>query len=110
MQILGERLLCISSVVDQGDPFLFQAQIILNTGGIRPALKSELTLYRCPFHSKFVETILSKLMDPPYFPVRYSGIKAKMEYLGAFSSEFEIGSVIVTPIQINFYIHDKNDS
>ncbi len=67
----------------------------------------ELTLYRCPFHSKFVETILSKLMAPPYFPVRYSEIKAKMEYLGAFTTEFEIGSVTVTPIQIN---HPDNGS
>jgi phosphoribosyl 1,2-cyclic phosphodiesterase len=61
----------------------------------------ELMLYRCPFHSKFVETILSKLMAPPYFPVRYSGIKAKMKYLGAFTTAFEIGSVTVTPIELN---------
>ena len=63
--------------------------------------KVEVTLYRCPFHSKFVETILSKLMAPPYFPVRYSEIKAKMEYLEAFTTAFEIGSVTVTPIQLN---------
>lgn len=67
----------------------------------------ELTLYRCPFHSKFVETILSRLMAPPYFPVRYSEIKAKMKYLGALTTEFEIGSVTVTPIKIN---HPDNGS
>jgi phosphoribosyl 1,2-cyclic phosphodiesterase len=69
--------------------------------------KVELMLYRCPFHSKFVETILSKIMAPPYFPVRYSEIKAKMEYLGAFTTEFEIGSVTITPIQLN---HPDNGS
>jgi ribonuclease BN (tRNA processing enzyme) len=69
--------------------------------------KVKLMLYRCPFHSKFVETILSMLMAPPYFPVRYSEIKAKMEYQGAFTTEFEIGSVTVTPIQLN---HPDNGS
>ena len=69
--------------------------------------KVKLMLYRCPFHSKFVETILSKIMAPPYFPVRYSEIKAKMEYQGAFTTEFEIGSVTVTPIQLN---HPDNGS
>ena len=69
--------------------------------------KVKLVLYRCPFHRKFVETILSVLMAPPYFPVRYSEIKAKMEYQGAFTTEFEIGSVTVTPIQLN---HPDNGS
>ena len=68
---------------------------------------AEFRMYRCPFHSKFVETILSKIMTPPNFPVRYSEIKAKMEYLGAFTTKFEIGSVTVTPIQIN---HPDNGS
>lgn len=62
---------------------------------------TELKMYRCPFHSKFVETILSKIMTPPSFPVRYSQITAKMEYLGAFTTEFEIGSVTITPIPIS---------
>ena len=69
--------------------------------------KVQLILYRCPFHNKFVETILSKLMARPYFPVRYSEIKARMQYLGAFTTEFEIGSVTVTPIQLN---HPDNGS
>ncbi len=69
--------------------------------------KVKLMLYRCPFHSKFVETILSMLMAPPNFPVRYSEIKAKMEYQGAFTTEFKIGSVTVTPIQLN---HPDNGS
>ena len=68
---------------------------------------AEFRMYRCPFHSKFVETILSKIMTPPSFPVRYSETKAKMEYLGAFTTKFEIGSVTITPIRLN---HPDNGS
>jgi len=34
-------------------------------------------------------------------PVRYSEISAKMEYIGTFTSAFEIGSVTITPIPIS---------
>ena len=63
--------------------------------------QAEFMMYRCPFHSKFVETILSRIMTPPSFPVRYSKISAKMEYVGASVSSFEIGSVTITPIPIS---------
>ena len=63
--------------------------------------QAEFMMYRCPFHDEFVETIFSKIMTPPSFPVRYSEISAKMEYLDALNSAFEIGSVTVTPIPIS---------
>lgn len=63
--------------------------------------KTRLTMYRCPFHSDFVETILSSIMTPPKFPVRYSGINAEIKYVGAFTTKFEVGSVMVTPIPIS---------
>ncbi|MGD2271060.1 MAG: MBL fold metallo-hydrolase [Desulfobacterales bacterium] len=62
---------------------------------------SEFQMHRCPFHSKFVATILSKVMAPPNFPVKYTDIRAKMTYLEACPMEFEIGSVKVTPIPIS---------
>ena len=62
---------------------------------------SEFRLHRCPFHSKFVETILSKVMAPPNFPVKYADIKAKMTYIEACPTEFEIGSVKVVPIPLS---------
>jgi phosphoribosyl 1,2-cyclic phosphodiesterase len=40
-------------------------------------------------------------MAPPNFPVKYTDIKAKMTYLQACPTEFEIGSVKVTPIPIS---------
>jgi len=69
--------------------------------------KSKFRMYRCPFHSEFVETFLSRIMTPPSFPVRYSDISAKIEYVGAFTSAFEIGSVTITPIPIS---HPNNGS
>ena len=62
---------------------------------------AELKMHRCPFQDKFVETILSKVMAPPNFPIRYSDIKAKIDYLEVSPKEFEIGSVTVTPIPIS---------
>jgi phosphoribosyl 1,2-cyclic phosphodiesterase len=58
-------------------------------------------MHGCPFHSKFVETILSKVMAPPYFPVKYADIKAQMSYQEAWPTEFEIGSVTVIPIALS---------
>ena len=69
--------------------------------------RTELRMHRCPFHSKFVETILSRVMAPPNFPVKYSDIKAKMEYIDACPMEFDIGSVRVIPIALS---HPNNGS
>jgi phosphoribosyl 1,2-cyclic phosphodiesterase len=63
--------------------------------------QSELQMHRCPFHSKFVETVLTKVMSPPTFPVKYSEITASLHYENACPLEFEIGSVTITPIPIS---------
>jgi len=63
--------------------------------------RAELRMHRCPFHSKFVETILSKVMAPPNFPVKYSDLKAKITYEPACPEAFNIGSVSVTPIPLS---------
>lgn len=68
---------------------------------------SEFIMHKCPFHSKFVETILSKVMTPPNFPVRYSDLKANMVYPDACPASFEIGSVTITPIPLS---HPNNGS
>ena len=62
---------------------------------------SKLHMHRCPFHSKFVETILSRVMAPPNFPVKYSDIKADIDYKDACPTDFEIGSVQVVPIALS---------
>jgi len=63
--------------------------------------EARLQMHRCPFHSKFVETILTRIMAPPNFPVRYSDIKAEITYEDACPAAFEIGSVQITPIPIS---------
>jgi phosphoribosyl 1,2-cyclic phosphodiesterase len=62
---------------------------------------STIRMHRCPFHNKFVETILTKIMSPPNFPVKYSDITAQITYLEACPTEFEIGSVTVVPIALS---------
>lgn len=62
---------------------------------------AELLMHRCPFHSKFVETVLSKVMAPPTFPVKYTEVKAKITYEDACPNTFEIGSVSITPIPLS---------
>ncbi|MBW2200597.1 MAG: MBL fold metallo-hydrolase [Deltaproteobacteria bacterium] len=67
----------------------------------------EFQMYRCPFANKFVETILSKVMVAPYFPVNYADLNAKIVYAEACPNRFEIGSVTVIPISIS---HPNNGS
>jgi len=62
---------------------------------------SRFQMHGCPFHSQFVESILSTIMAPPNFPVKYGDVKARMTYEKACPQEFEIGSVAVTPIPIS---------
>lgn len=62
---------------------------------------TKLEMHRCPFHSKFVETILTKVMSPPSFPVKFSEIKAKTVYEEACPYTFEIGSVAITPVPLS---------
>lgn len=65
------------------------------------AKDAELLMHRCPFQKTFVETMLSKVMTPPNFPIRYSDVRAKIEYELACPSRFDIGSVTVIPIPIS---------
>lgn len=63
--------------------------------------RSTIRIYPCPFHTKFIETILSKVMAPPNFPVKYSDITAQISYHDANPTEFSIGSLSVAPIAIS---------
>ncbi len=60
-----------------------------------------LRMHKCPFHDKFVENLLPKLMSPPNFPVKFSNLKANIYYEEAYSKEFKIGSVSIIPIPIS---------
>ena len=55
----------------------------------------------CPFAQKYVETMLSKVMSPPNFPVRYGDIKARIHYEPVCPEHFEIGTVSLVPIRLS---------
>ena len=55
----------------------------------------------CPFAQKYVETMLSRVMSEPNFPVRYADIHARVRYEPACAERFEIGTVSVTPIRLS---------
>lgn len=61
----------------------------------------EIRMHRGAFHKKFMESMFSRVMAPPNFPVRFSDLKAKLVYLEGHPKKFEIGSVTVIPIQIS---------
>ena len=62
---------------------------------------AKLRMHGCPFHSQFVESILSTVMAPPNFPVKYDDLKAQLRYEKACPQKFDIGSISVTPIAIS---------
>ncbi|MBR9980709.1 MAG: MBL fold metallo-hydrolase [Desulfatitalea sp.] len=61
----------------------------------------EIRMHRGPFHKKFMESMFSKVMAPPNFPVRYSDLKAKIVYQEGRPEKFEIGSVTVVPTPLS---------
>ncbi|NOY68342.1 MAG: MBL fold metallo-hydrolase [Deltaproteobacteria bacterium] len=63
--------------------------------------ESEILMHRCPFPGKYVESIVTKLMRPPHFPVRYSDLTATVIYRKGCPEAFDIGSVRITPIPLS---------
>lgn len=62
---------------------------------------TRIQIYRGPFVGKFVETMLSRVMAPPNFPVKYSDLKAKIVYKKTSSVKFTIGSITVETIPLS---------
>ena len=63
--------------------------------------ESSVYMQRCPFPGKYIETIVTKLMRPPHFPVRYSDLKASIFYRNGCPGPFSIGSVDITPVPLS---------
>jgi ribonuclease BN (tRNA processing enzyme) len=63
--------------------------------------QAELILHKCPFQSRFVETILSKVMSPPTFPVRYQDLAAQIRYEDACPIDFTIDDITITPVPLS---------
>ena len=63
--------------------------------------QSEIKVYRCPFQGQYVEKMISKVLSPPNFPVKYSDISAKITYEEGCSDLFEIDSIKIIPIRLS---------
>ncbi|MGB8718260.1 MAG: MBL fold metallo-hydrolase [Desulfobacterales bacterium] len=61
----------------------------------------ELQIFKCPFPNRYVTKMISSVMAPPHFPLRFSDLKAQITYLDACPKRFEAGSVAITPIALS---------
>jgi len=63
--------------------------------------QTDIRLQGCPFAQKYVETMISTVMSPPNFPVRYIDIKANIRFEPVCPERFEIGTVSIIPIPLS---------
>ncbi|MHB9098458.1 MAG: MBL fold metallo-hydrolase [Syntrophales bacterium] len=69
----------------------------------RPIYFSEthIKLFGCPFAQASVKGMISRIMAPPNFPVRFEEITAEISYQETCQDTFELGSLRVTPIALS---------
>jgi phosphoribosyl 1,2-cyclic phosphodiesterase len=69
----------------------------------KPLYMDDVTIrvQRSPFPRKFIENMVTRVMTPPNFPVKFSGRRAKTIYEDGHPTSFEIGSVTVEPIPLS---------
>ncbi|MHB8908965.1 MAG: MBL fold metallo-hydrolase [Syntrophales bacterium] len=69
----------------------------------RPIYLSEtrIGLFGCPFAQVSVKEMISRIMAPPNFPVRFEEITAKISYQKTCQDAFVIGGLSITPIAIS---------
>ena len=63
--------------------------------------KTEITMYGCPFAQASVKEMISRIMAPPNFPVKFEDIRAGIIYHEACEEPFAIKSMSVAPIPLS---------
>jgi len=63
--------------------------------------QTHIQMQGCPFAQKFVETMLSKVMSPPNFPVEYTNVRAHIHYEPTCPERIEICTVSIIPIRLS---------
>jgi phosphoribosyl 1,2-cyclic phosphodiesterase len=63
--------------------------------------KTRITMYGCPFAQASVKQMISKIMSPPNFPVRFEDIRADIVYHEACEEPFAIKSISIAPIPLS---------
>lgn len=63
--------------------------------------KTKINVFRCPYSGAYTEKMITRILTPPNFPVKYSDLSAEFSYEEACPEQFEIGSVTVIPIHLS---------
>lgn len=69
----------------------------------RPLFSSQtkINVFRCPYAGTYSERMITRILTPPNFPVKYSDLSAEFSYHEGCPDSFEIGSVEVVPIHLS---------
>jgi phosphoribosyl 1,2-cyclic phosphodiesterase len=62
---------------------------------------AELRMHCGPFSTDYVQKMLSRIMSPPNFPLKYSAIQARILYEASTPRDFDIGSMRVVPFPLS---------
>lgn len=62
---------------------------------------TEIRVFRCPSPDGFAESLMTRVMTPPHFPINYSNLKAKILFTDGCPVTFHMGSLTITPIQLS---------
>ncbi|HAX62178.1 MAG TPA: MBL fold metallo-hydrolase [Elusimicrobia bacterium] len=65
------------------------------------AKETKIKMFGCPFAQGSVKNLFSETMHPPYFPVDFNDIKAKISYSKSCEREFLIDTVKIMPIPLS---------
>ena len=63
--------------------------------------KTRITIRGCPFAQSTAKEMISHVMSPPYFPVNFDDIRAKITYEGECTNSFSADSIAINPISIS---------
>jgi phosphoribosyl 1,2-cyclic phosphodiesterase len=63
--------------------------------------ETRISLFGCPFAQGSVKGMISRIMAPPNFPVRFEDITAEIRYQETCQYTFALGSLRVTPIPLS---------
>ncbi len=63
--------------------------------------QTKIKVFRCPYAGLYAEKLITRVLTPPHFPVKYSDLSAEFTYEDGCPHAFEIGSVTVVPIHLS---------
>ena len=63
--------------------------------------QTKIKVFRCPYAGMYAEKMITRVLTPPHFPVKYSDLSAEFTYTEGCPHPFPIGSVTVVPIHLS---------